>query len=249
MIATSTTRSTPSGAISRIAARRVAARVVDDVVGTRRRREPPLLVAAHGRDDGGPGPAGELDRGVADGTGTAGDQHDAALERSRSEPVGTVLVDGEAAVGGHGRYAERRADVVRRGVGQAHHAFGRHHGVLGGSADRPVVLGEEDPDPVTGREAGDAVAHLVDDPGAVLAGHDLVEGQRRRGGAGPGLPVGGVHARDREPDPHLAPVRRGQITFDELQDGGVTELRVHDSAHGPDAINVIRGGRLRDRDV
>ena len=51
---------------------------------------------------------------------------------------------------------------------KADDAVGRDHGVLGGGAERAVVLGEEDPDAVAGLDVVHAVADLVDDPGAVL---------------------------------------------------------------------------------
>ena len=80
--------------------------VVDDEV--RGAGELRLLVARHRGHDLGPAPACELDRGVADRSRAARDEHPPAVER----PVGE-----QAVVGGQRRDAERGAEVEARVAG------------------------------------------------------------------------------------------------------------------------------------
>ena len=85
--ATSTTRSTPSGAISRWR-RRVLVAVVDHMMRARGRRERRLGGAGDGCDDGGAGPSRELDGSMTHRTRPAGDQHDLAGEGTGMQPAG-----------------------------------------------------------------------------------------------------------------------------------------------------------------
>ena len=104
--------------------------VVDDVVGAGTRREVPLLRAAHGGDDRGVGPPGELDRGIADRPGASGHQDGAAVHRARAQTCRTVLGHGQAPVRGQERHPEAGAEVERRDVRQQDHVAGRQDGVL-----------------------------------------------------------------------------------------------------------------------
>ena len=122
---TSTTWSTPSGAIARIAFAASPVAVVHDVVGAGGGRERGLLGRAHRRDDPGARPARELDRGVPDGTGAAGDEHGATVERTGAEPGGPAVGDGQGAVRGHRGHAERCPDVEARGIREVHDPLGR----------------------------------------------------------------------------------------------------------------------------
>ena len=77
---------TPFGAMARTSATTSCSRVVDDVVGPGACREVRLGRVAHGRDDRGVAPPGELDRCVADGSGTSGHQDGATFQRSGAQP-------------------------------------------------------------------------------------------------------------------------------------------------------------------
>ena len=160
---TSTTWSTPSGAMARIASAASPVRVVHDVVGAGRRREGRLLGRAHRRDDAGARPACELDRRVPDGTGPAGDEHRAAVEGPGAESRGPAVGDGERAMRGHGGHAEGCPDVEARGIRKLHDPIGRQHRELLRRARRSLVGREEDPHPVADLEPGDAGADGVDD--------------------------------------------------------------------------------------
>ena len=131
---------------------------------------------------------------------------------------------------GDGRDAERRAHVVRRGVGQGGDVADGQHDLLLRRAAGPGVLGEHRPDPVADREAGDVGADRVDHAGAVLAGHDLGEGQLAHA-AGAELPVRGVDPGADDADADLARSGLRGLTLDELEDRGVTALGVDDGAH------------------
>ena len=181
--------------------------VGDDVVGAGGGRQLRLLGAADGGDDGGVRPVGELDRGVADGAGAAADQHGAAGQGARPEPLRPALGDREAAVGGDERDAQRGAEVEGGDVGQRHDLSGRHDGVLLRGAVRAAVGGLPDPHPQALQRLLDAGSDRVDHPGAVLVGH--LRGLDRRPGpaAASALPVGGVHPGAHDPDPDLARAR------------------------------------------
>ena len=92
---------------------------------------------------------------------------------------------------------------------------------------RPSPLGQHQPDPVADRQPVDAGPDRVDQPGAVLAGSDLVELQRVL----PALPVSGVDPGPDQPDPHLARAGLGQVAVDQGQDGRRTGLGEDDGAH------------------
>ena len=188
-----------------------------------------LLRAAHGRDDGRAGPAGELDRRVADGAGAALDQDRRPVSAPGSEPVGHRLAEGEAAVRGQRRDAEARAEVEATRSRAAAPPAARGTTTPAAVPPRPLPGRLPQPDPLADGGRVDAVADRVDHPGAVL-----VRGSKPAGiGVGaPGLPVGRVHAGDRHPDPDLAGPGLGHLAVDQLEDVRVTVARVDDCLHG-----------------
>ena len=104
-------------------------------------------------------PFGELHGIVADGAGAAGDQH--GLSRDRA-------VAKQAAPRGHAGNAERGACRERQIVRQRRHQmFGERNIFSRGAEGAAVALAVEQPDPLADLQARDAVADLVDDPGAV----------------------------------------------------------------------------------
>jgi hypothetical protein len=181
----------------------------------------------------------ELDRGVPDGTGTAGDQDDPPRQRPRREPGRAVLVHRERAVRGERRHPEARPDREVDAVGQRHHPRRRQHHVLLRRATGLLVLGEVEPDAVADGEVGDVPSDLVDDPRAVLVRHDLGE-VAPAGAAGAGLPVGGVHAGDGDAHADLAGTRSGGFPLHDREDGGGPGRRVDDCSH---AAGNPAGGR------
>ena len=194
--------------------------------------------AAHGGDDRGVGPPGELDRGVADGPGTSGDQDRATLQRARAEPRRTVLGHGQAAVRGQEGHPEAGAEVERRDVRQQHHVAGRHDGVLlRGAAGGTQVGRLPDPDPQAQQRRLDALPDGVDHPGAVLVRH-LRRVRRRRPAPLPrrdfqsvGLtPERWIRTRT-SPGPGSGTGRSTR-----RQDVRVTGHGVLDRAHAPDGI-------------
>ena len=208
----------------------VALAVVHRVVRTGCGREPRLVVAADGGDDGRARPPRELDGGVADRARAAGDEHRPAGQGTRGEPVGPVLGGGQGTVGGDRRDAERGAHVVRRPLGQLGQvADGEHDELLRGAAGAPV-LRQHRPDPVAHREPVDVGSDGVDDTGAVLAGHDLGEGELAHA-AGAELPVGRVDAGADDPYPDLARARVGRLALDHLEDRAVACLGVDHGTH------------------
>src|SRR4029077_3146758 len=74
-----------------------------------------LLGAAHGRDHARPGPFGELDRGLADRTRAARDQHRLSLDAAvlKQAAVRGHPGDAEAGPGGEARPLRQRHGVVR----------------------------------------------------------------------------------------------------------------------------------------
>ena len=133
-------------------------------------------------------------------------------------------------MGGDRRDAERGAHVVRRPLGQhGQVADGEHDELLRGAAGAPV-LREHRPDPVAHREAVDVGSDGVDDTGAVLAGHDLGEGELAHA-AGAELPVGRVDAGADDPHPDLARARVGRLALDHLEDRAVACLGVDHGTH------------------
>jgi len=126
-------------------------------------------------------------------------------------------------VGGHGRYAEARADVETRGCGQAYHSGGGQVGVLLGCAGGPLVAGEVYPDPITDGKVFDTLTDCVNDTRTVLVWGHLWKRRRGTGaGANAGLPVGGVDAGDNHTDTDLAGRRFGHIPIDEAKNRRVT---------------------------
>ena len=220
--------------------------VVDHVVGAGAGGEVRLRGAADGRDDGGVGPPGELDGGVAHSAGTTGDQHRATLQRPGAEPGGTVLGHGQAPVRGQEGHAEAGAEVEGRDVGQQHHVPGRDDGMLlRGTAGRPAVGRLPDPDPQAVQGRFDTGADGVDHPGPVLVRHlwrvhdgtGLVAAAR--------LPVRRVHAGAVDADPDLARPGVGQRSVDEGEDVRVTGQRVLDRAHVVDGSSTEPSGTSR----
>ena len=133
-------------------------------------------------------------------------------------------------MGGDRRDAEGGAHVVRRPLGQhGQVADGEHDELLRGAAGAPV-LREHRPDPVAHREPVDVRSDGVDDTGAVLAGHDLGEGELAHA-AGAELPVGRVDAGADDPHPDLARARVGRLALDHLEDRAVACLGVDHGTH------------------
>ena len=91
--------------------------------------------------------------------------------------------------------------------GQRHRLRDRHHRVLRRRAPLALPGREVDPHALADPGLGDALADRLDDARPVLAG-DLERERDVAGVPGAGLPVGRVHARDREPHEHLAGARR-----------------------------------------
>ena len=79
--------------------------------------------------------------------------------------------------------AEGGAEVERRPVRQRERPLGGHDREVRRRPERAAVLGEDQPDAVTDREARHAVSQGVDDAGAVLVRGHLVEGRQRTGWA------------------------------------------------------------------
>ena len=187
---TSTMWSTPFGASERDLGREVGIRILHDVMRARRARQFGLLVAAHGGDDGRARPHRELDRRVSDGARAALHQHDATVECAGREPRRPELVHGECAVRRHRGHAEAGGDVERDAVGQPHGAARGYDRELLRRAGRALVSGEEEPHAVADLQIGDVRADRVDDAGAVLVRHDLVELRAACRPRGPSSPSG-----------------------------------------------------------
>ena len=143
--------------------------------------------------------------------------------------------DGEAAVRGERRDAEAGAEVERRLVGQRHGLRARAAPRAPGRCRPHVARRPPTATPARRRVRGRRprpTASIV--PGAVLVRDDLGEGERLARTAAPArLPVGRVHARDRDANQHLARARRGVGSFDELQHVGLAGLGVDDRSHRP----------------
>ena len=210
---TSTIASTPCGAIFAHLRDDVLLPVVDDVVGAGGRGQLRLLRAADGGDHGGVGPAGELDRRVADGAGAALHQHRAPAQRAGADPVGQRLGDGQAAVRGEERDAEGGAEFERRVGAEQHGLPRRDDGVLGRRPERALVGRLPDPDPLADQHRVDALADGLDRARAVLVRRLAV---RARVGVAPGLPVGRVDAGEGDAHPHLAGPGLGDGPVDQL---------------------------------
>ena len=136
--ATSTTTSTPSGAIARMAAADVVGAVVHDVVGAGGPGQGRLLGGADGGDDGGARPPGQLDGGVADRARPARHQDGAAGEGARAQAGGALVGHRQGPVGGEGGDAQAGADVERRARGQGDGVVLGDGDQLLGGAVRPV---------------------------------------------------------------------------------------------------------------
>ena len=205
--------------------------VVDDVVGAGGGGQRSLRRAAHRRDDRRPGPAGQLDGGVPDRSGPAGDEHGAAGQAARRQPRRIGVALGQGAVGGEGRDAEAGTDVERRRVRQRDGLAGRQHEGLLGCAVAAPPRGLPHPHPLADARRIDSVADGVDDAGTVLVRHPLGERPRRSRPAEAGLPVGGVDAGHVDPNPHLARSGIGLRPVDQRQDLWSSGHGVDDRSH------------------
>ena len=148
----------------------------------------------------------ELDRGVADRPGTALDQHGPPGQGAGVEPVRHRLADGEAAVRGEERDAERGAELVGRAGRQQHGLPRGHDRVLGRGAPRPPVRRLPQPDPLADQHRVDPVADRVDDAGAVVVRHLPPRRRRWRAvAAGPSSRSGSPRTPRPAPGPRPAP--------------------------------------------
>jgi hypothetical protein len=88
------------------------------------------------------------------------------------------------------------------------------------------------PDALSDSAFRDAIADGVDRPSAVLVGDEL---RKRKLGTGPSpaarLPVGGIHARDMDLDPHLTMPRFAHRSLDEAKDLRPTRMGIHNRFH------------------
>jgi hypothetical protein len=110
-----------------------------------------------------------LNRGVSNGARATRDEDSLADERARAELRWSVLCDGERSVRRGRRDADAGADFVASGFRKQKDALGWDNGeFLRGSACRPPVSSECDPDPIANVEAGHTGADVVDDAGAVV---------------------------------------------------------------------------------
>ena len=140
---------------------------------------------------------------------------------------------------------ERRAELEGRLGAEQHGLPGRDDGVLGRRPEGALVGGLPDPHPLTDEDRVDALADGVDRAGAVL-----VRGlpARARVGVGAGLPVGRVHAGERDADAHLAGAGLRDRPVDQLQDVGAAGAVVGDGSHAvtqPGGPRVRQGARRR----
>ena len=166
--ATSTTMSTPPGASSRMSAAASCAAVVHHVVGARGRGQRRLLRAADRGDHGRAGPAGELDRGVADRARAAATStvapgaarpapSRAGRPRRRSAPRCAVIA-------GTPRLAPSSKRRRRAGARPARRAGPR----TPGRCRPPGQAASQTPHPLADRGPIDALADRVDHAGAVV---------------------------------------------------------------------------------
>jgi len=132
---------------------------------------------------------------VADRAGAAGDQH--GLARYSSIAV-------QAAPRGHGGNAEGGAGRERHIIRQWRHQMFGQCDVFGrGAEGAAVALAVEQPDPLTNAKPGNAVAELIDDPGAVAVRYHTREFHRAIA-AGAAADIGRVDAGGLQPDPDFA---------------------------------------------
>ncbi len=200
-----------------------------------------FCLAAHGGQDGGVGPAGELDRGVAHGPRATGHEDGPPAQGARPEPGRAVLGHGQAAVGSQERDPQAGAQVVRRRVGQWHHVRLREDGVLlSGAALGTQVRGLPHPHAATDQGGVHPGADRIDVTRTVLVGHlGRVDGYAGSGTT-TGLPVGRVHPGAMEPDPHLPRPGLGDRCLHQGQDVGVTGEGVLDCAHAPHRTTWVK---------
>jgi len=146
-------------------------------------------------------------------------QHGLTVESSRYERPRAELRDGEAAVRGQSRDAETRSNVHRRRIWQSHRLAARDDDKLLCRAVCTLPRRLPNPDALSDSAFRDAIADGVDRPSAVLVGDEL---RKRKLGTGPSpaarLPVGGIHARDMDLDPHLTMPRLAHRSLDEAKD-------------------------------
>ena len=132
---------------------------------------------------------------MADRAGAAGDQNRLARDRSVAE---------QAAPRGHAGNAERGAGRERHVGGQRRHQMFGQRNVFGrGAEGAAVALAVEQPDPLPDAEPRDAVADLVDDPGAIAVG-DHARKFHRAIAAGAAADIGRIDAGGLQPDADFA---------------------------------------------
>ena len=213
--ATSTMRSTPSGAKSRISS------------GARPCGELSLFVGAHRGDHARAAVLGELDGGVADGTRPSGHQHGGAVDRAVAE---------QRPVSGEERDAERGADLEARRT-ERDRLPGRDDDVLGRGAGRAPERRVEHPHALALAHRIDALADAIDLAGAVLARDLVLEADGAAAEPGAGLGVGRVDPGGAQADAHFARPRLGVGQLDQLENiVGRTGASVERSEHPADPM-------------
>jgi len=144
-------------------------------------------------DDLRPGPAGQLDRRVADRTGAPSDQHAASGKRTGRQSRRPALDHREGPVRGQERDTEVGAHLERGVVGQRLGELRGHQRELLRCAGQSLVRRQPHPHALTDPVGVDALANLVDGARAVLVRHlVLALGDRHVRRAATRLPVGRI---------------------------------------------------------
>ncbi|MNZ87285.1 hypothetical protein D3C78_1061370 [compost metagenome] len=181
--------------------------VVDHRIGAGATRMRGLFPAAHGGNDFGAAPFGELHGVVPHRPGTAGHQHHGAGD-------GTLVEQG--AVGRHAGNAQAGtfhfADMVRQLAGQ----FLGQADVLRRRAESPAPLAEIKPHALADALRAHPLAHRVDDARAVAVGNDLRILHRMQAAGAP-VHIGRIHRRGAQAHTDFARPgqRRRELTIDE----------------------------------
>jgi hypothetical protein len=135
-----------------------------------------------------------------------------------------------------GRLCE--VDVRRK----RHRLAGRKGDRLGGGTGRATHRGVIDPDALADALRVDAGADRVDDAGAVVTGHLVIEREHAPAEAGARLDVRRVDARGREAHAHLAGLRPGQREVDDFQHvAGAAGAPVDRGLHAGAATRPVMG--------